>query len=107
MDPIRALSAILLMQGYRDVMDTASTLQSSPWTTENVGADEDMADSMKFYMWQTTVSSAVVGIVGSAVAGSVWPLAGTIIGTAYIWYIYQRALKKAIDKNAQGEGWFK
>lgn len=107
MDPIRALSAILLMQGYRDVMDTASTLQSSPWTTENVGADKDMADSMVYYMWQTTVSSTVVGIVGSAVAGSPWPIIGTAVGIGYIWYIYNRALSKAKMKNAQGEGWFK
>lgn len=107
MDPIRALSAILLMQGYRDVMDTASTLQSSPWTTENVGADEEMANSMRFYMWQTTVSSCIVGLLGSTVAGSIWPIGGTALGIAYIWYIYEHALRKARERQNAGEGWFK
>ncbi len=88
-------------------MDTASTLQSSPWTTQNVGADEEMANSMRYYMWQTTGSSIVVGILGSAVAGSMWPIYGTGIGLAYIWYIYEGALRKARERNNRGEGWFR
>jgi hypothetical protein len=106
-DPERAFAALLLMQGYRDVMDSASTLQSSPWTMENVGADEDMADSMRFYLWQTTVSSLIMGAVGSSIAGTFWPMGGTLLGIGYLWYIYEHARNKALDKDAQGEGWFK
>lgn len=88
-------------------MDTASTLQSSPWTMENVGADEDMAASMRYYLVQTTVSSLIVGAVGASVAGTFWPMGGTILGVGYLWYIYTRAGNKALEKNAQGDGWFK
>lgn len=106
-DANRALAAILMMQGYRDVLDTTSTLQSSPWTTENVGADEDMANSMKYYLWQTTGSSAIMGVLGSVVAGSYWPIGGTAIGIGYMWYIYLHALRNAQEKNNSGKGWFK
>lgn len=102
----RALAALLLMSGYRDVMDTASTLQSSPWTMENVGADVTKADSMRFYMMQTTVSSLIMGAFGSAVAGTFWPMGGTIVGIGYLWWIYERARGIAIAHNDSGEGWF-
>jgi hypothetical protein len=107
MDANRALAAMLFMAGYRDVLDTTSTLQSSPWTTENVAADEDMANSMKYYLWQTTVSSSLMGVLGSAVAGSGWPIGGTVIGIGYMWYIYMHALNKARSKQNTGQGWFK
>ena len=103
----RGIAAGLFLQGYRDIMDTASTLQSSPWTLENVGADEEKTNSMRYYMSQTIGSSIVTAIIASAIAGNLLPLFGTGLGIAYLWYIYEHARKKAIANNSNGEGWFK
>lgn len=104
----RELGALLFMTSAMTTLDAYSTLESSPWTAENFGADAEKAKSCREYMVHAVVFSMVYAIVSAIIAESVWPVAGALASNGYLVWLYQRALKRGAATGsagwAKGEG---
>jgi hypothetical protein len=98
----RGLAGVLLLQAGQYTMDVMSALQSSPWTAENVGADAEKAESLKFYLRNALVVSTVYCAGAAYLAESWWPVIGSVINNAYLLYIYNQAIAKAKVSAANG-----
>lgn len=97
------LAAILLMTSSMMTLDAYSTFQSSPWTAENFGADEEKARSCKEYLAHAVGYSTVYAIASAAVAHSWWPVLGATIANVYLIWLYLRALGRG--QAAGSTGW--
>jgi hypothetical protein len=91
----RGLAGVLLLQAGQYTMDVMSTLQSSPWTAENVGADAEKAESLQYYLRNALVVSTIYCAGAAYLAESWWPVFGSVINNAYLLYIYNQAIAKA------------
>jgi hypothetical protein len=88
------VAAVLFMQATMVSMDTMSALNSSPWTSENFGADPDKAKTSREYVTHSVIVSGAFSIAASVIAQSFWPLVGMLVTNVYLWWIYDRALKR-------------
>lgn len=100
------IAAVLLMQAMMTVFDTYSTLNSSPWTAENVGADAEKVASLREYVTHAALFSTATCLAASVVAGSAWPVVGAVAGNGYLVWIYNRAVKRGRAAGSDGSGWF-
>ena len=100
-----AVAALLFLQSAETALNAYSTLNSSPWTAENFGADPDKAKSCRRYVRHAVVVSAAYAGVASAVGRSWWPLAGAVTANVYLWWMYETALRKGAV--AGSTGWAK
>ena len=101
----RAVAAVLFMTAGMNTLDAYSTLNSSPWTAENFGADPEKASSCREYVNHAIVFSVAYSIMGSVIAGTWWPVGGTIVVNGYLYWLYNRALNRGAV--AGSEGWAK
>lgn len=90
-----AIAAVLLLQSGQYVMDTWSTLNSSPWTGENVGADPEKLESLKRYCGHAAVVSTLYCVAAAWIAGSWWPVIGAAVNNGYLAYVYSTAVQRA------------
>lgn len=97
-----AITALLLMGAWEATFNTWSTLESSPWTSENFGADQEKASSAKEYMVHAVVVSVAFGGLASYVSHSPWPIIGVLAADVYLIWIYLRALRRAVDTGSTG-----
>jgi hypothetical protein len=79
-----------------------SAMNSSPWTAENFGADEQKAKSCKEYIVWACVANAGLGVGASMLAASWWPLVGVMLVNVFMIWIYWRALKRGMESGSQG-----
>jgi hypothetical protein len=79
-----------------------SAFCSSPWTIENVGADEQKGRSAMYYSAMAGGANVGLGLGASLLARSWWPLVGTSAVTVLMLIIYKRALQKAQETGARG-----
>lgn len=98
----RAISALLFIGASTNVMDVYSALNSSPWTAENFGADPAKAASCKEYVWHAIGFSSVYCALASMLAGSWWPIIGGVIADGYMYWLYNRALKRGAAAGSNG-----
>lgn len=98
-----ALAALLFMTSAMMTLDAYSTFQSSPWTAENFGADPNKVKSAKEYLWHAVGFSLAYAAMSAYLAGSYWPLVGSIIANAYLVWLYLRALDRG--KATGSTGW--
>ena len=101
----RAVGALLFMTSAMTTLDAYSTLNSSPWTAENFGADPEKAASCKEYISHAVVYSSAYAILSSVIAKSGWPIVGSAVSNAYLVWLYSRALKRGAV--AGSGGWAK
>lgn len=99
----RAVSALLFMTSAMTTLDAYSTLNSSPWTSENFGADEHKAASSREYVRHAIAFSMVYATASALIAESVWPVVGSAIANVYLWWLYERALSRG--RLAGSSGW--
>lgn len=99
----RAVAALLFMTSAMTTLDAYSTLNSSPWTSENFGADEHKAASSREYVRHAIVFSTVYSLAAAFIAESAWPLAGSAVANVYLWWLYERALERGA--NAGSRSW--
>lgn len=99
------VAAVLFMQAGMYAMDSMSTLNSSPWTSENFGADPDKAKSAREYVLHSIAVSSVFCVTSAVIAKSWWPILGALATDSYLFWIYERALKRGAD--AGSDGWAK
>lgn len=90
----RSVSAVLFLTSAMTTLDAYSTLNSSPWTAENFGADPEKAKSCREYVTHAIIFSVAYAVASAAIAGSLWPLVGSVITNLYLWYLYNRALQR-------------
>ena len=88
------VAAVLFMQATMVSMDTMSALNSSPWTSENFGADPEKAKTSREYVTHSVVVSGGFCLASAMIAKSWWPIIGTLATNLYLWWIYDRALKR-------------
>lgn len=79
-----------------------SAMNSSPWTAENFGADQQKADSCRQYVWISLAANEGLGIGASILGRSWWPLVGTTAVSVFMWWIYQRALARGMAAGSRG-----
>jgi hypothetical protein len=79
-----------------------SAMNSSPWTAENFGADERKAKSCREYVMISAVANTALGAGASMLGGSVWPLIGTSLVTAFMYWLYRRALARGMAAGSTG-----
>lgn len=90
----RGVAALLFMQGGMYTLDAMSALNSSPWTSENFGADPQKAKSCREYVMHSVVYSMGFTIASSLLAGTWWPAIGGGANNVYLYWLYNRALKR-------------
>lgn len=88
------VAAVLFLQAGMLAMDTMSALNSSPWTSENFGADHEKAKTSREYVRHSVITSSVFIFASAIIAKSVWPIIGGIAVNAYLYWIYERALRR-------------
>jgi accessory gene regulator protein AgrB len=90
----RELAALLFMTSAMTTLDAYSTLNSSPWTAENFGADPEKAASCKEYVTHAVVFSMVYAFASAYIAKNWWPLLGAFVANMYLVWLYSRALNR-------------
>ena len=90
----RSVAAVLFLTSAMTTLDAYSTLNSSPWTSENFGADPEKAKSCREYVTHAIIFSLAYAFASAAIAGNLWPLVGSVITNAYLWWLYDRALER-------------
>lgn len=96
-----ASAAILFMQSGMYALDAYSSVNSSPWTAETVGGDEQKAKSMKGYCIHATALAAIYAVSAAIIAESWWPIFGATLTLVYMGWLYNRALKRGFDEGSQ------
>lgn len=89
-----AAGGALFLLGADSGMQAMSSFNSSPWTSENFGADPEKAASSRAYVRESIVTSLALCTVAALVAKSWWPLIGSAAINARFFYVYERALKR-------------
>lgn len=79
-----------------------SAMNSSPWTAENFGADEQKAKSAKHYVIVSVIANEGLGLGASLLAKNWWPIVGTTIVSLFMVWIYWRALQKGLAAGSTG-----
>jgi hypothetical protein len=96
----KELSSILFMSSVMVVLDAYSSLNSSPWTAENFGADSEKAASCRGYVQHSVVFSMAYAITSSYIAESWWPIIGAAITNLYLIWLYNRALTRGASSGS-------
>lgn len=96
----RTTTAIAFMVAVGESYNVMSALNSSPWSAENFTADDQMVESLMRYIRWTAVVCLTMGAVASYIDGSVYPFAGAAAVTVLAWWMYDRAAKKGLERNA-------
>lgn len=88
------VGAILFIQALTNVFDTASALNSSPWTSENFGADPEKAASCREYVLHSVAWSTGMCAIAAYISRTWWPLLGAGMANIYLYWLYERALAR-------------
>jgi hypothetical protein len=94
------LSAILFLAGSTNALDAYSTLNSSPWTAESFGGDPEKAKACREYLYHAIGVTMFYGIASSYIAQNPYPFYGTVIIDIYLYWLYDRALKRAASRGS-------
>jgi hypothetical protein len=92
-----AVAALLFLNASTMTMDVYSALNSSPWTAENFGGDPEKAKSCMELVYHSIAVTSAYGVAGSVIARSWWPIIGTVLADTYMFYLYWRALSRAVE----------
>jgi len=87
-------AALLFLTSAMMTLDAYSTFQSSPWTAENFGADDEKAASCREYLMHATGFSTLYAFASAWLARSWWPLVGASVSNVYLVWLYLRALER-------------
>lgn len=96
----REISAILFIQASTNALDVYSALNSSPWTAQSFGADPDKRRACMEYVHHSIGVTAFYAIAASVLAQNPWPIIGMVIADAYMYWLYTRALNRAVSSGS-------
>jgi hypothetical protein len=97
----RAISALLFMQAGMYALDAMSALNSSPWTSENFGADPVKAASCREYVLHSVAVSTAYCVASAVIAENPMPLIGATVNNLYLYWLYNRALKRGATSGSK------
>lgn len=103
----RALAASLFIGAGTNVYDAFSAVMSSPWSTEKFTADSTEAKMAREYVRHALIISWVYAIGGALITASklsVYPIVGAGIVTAYMTWLYRRAIGRGESGTGMGGG---
>lgn len=80
-----------------------SSLTSSPWTFENFSKDKDRAASCRRYVMMANAAALALGLFGTIVAHTLWPLAGSVVVVVGMYAVYHKAIAKGEKAGAAGD----
>jgi hypothetical protein len=103
-DTKRVASAILFIQASTNALDVYSALNSSPWTAQSFGADPEKRRACMEYVYHSIGVTAFYAITASLIAQNPWPIIGMVIADGYMYWLYTRALNRAMESGSQGWG---
>ena len=92
----------LFLMAVAEGFNVYGALNSSPWTAENFGADPEKARSCRNYVKQATFFNLILGAGTSLMIDSWWPLIGIAALSAYMYFLYERALQKGAASGSEG-----
>lgn len=98
----KVAGAILFMQAAALSMDVFSAVNSSPWTAENFGGDPEKAKTCREYVHHGLALSTGLSVGAAVVAESWAPVIGMVAANGYMFWLYERALKRGVDKASTG-----
>lgn len=93
----RGIAAILFMGGVYISLDAMSTLNSSPWTHRTFGRDPAKRKTAQQYVRLAIGVSFALSGISAYIAGSPWPLIGTGVTNAGLWWVYHQAGQQASE----------
>lgn len=96
----REIPAVLFLTSAMMTLDAYSTFQSSPWTIENFGADEEKAKACREYLMHAVGFSTIYAVASTVLAKSPWPLIGATASNAYLMWLYGRALNRGMESGS-------
>lgn len=105
------IGAVLFLNGYYEFFNLAGAFLSSPWTMESFGGDPGKNKSARSYVKKTIIRGTLVSGGGVIISGMWWPLIGTAIAAADLWWTYNGALGRAEQSGSvawqspSGQGW--
>lgn len=88
-----------------EAFNVYGSMNSSPWTAENFGADPEKARSCRRYVLLADLANVALGVGASLVAESPAPLLGILAITLFMHAMYERALRKGAVSGS--DGWAK
>lgn len=94
-------AALAVVAGF-ETFNAYGSLNSSPWTAENFGADPAKAASCRHYVRKAATVSTVMGAGISVISKSAWPLIGVVLVNIYMVNLYERALQKGAVAGSTG-----
>jgi len=91
----------LFLVATAEAFNVYSAFCSSPWTSENFGADDRRAKSAWEYVLMAGAANVALGAGASMLARQWWPLAGTLTVTVVMSLIYKRALARGREAGSK------
>src|SRR5262245_60092454 len=95
-----ATAALLFVTSVNNAIDVFSATNSSPWTAENFGGDEEKVASLREYVTHAVVLTGITNGIGAVVARSIWPLLGALVASGYMWWLYERAVRRGMESDS-------
>lgn len=95
-----AVAAVLFVTSVNNAIDIFSATNSSPWTAENFGGDADKVASLREYVTHAIILTAITNVIGAIVARNIWPLVGSGLACAYMWWLYERAVRRGMESGS-------
>lgn len=96
------VTGIAVMVAWGESFQVFGSLNSSPWTSENFGADPQKAESCRRYVKLAVLNNALMGAIGSWLSKSPLPFVATSLVSGFMWYLYEEALAKGAVSNSTG-----
>jgi uncharacterized membrane protein len=97
-------AAILFVSSVNNAIDVFSATNSSPWTAESFGGDEKKRDSLREYVMHAMILTGVTNVIGAVVAQSIWPILGAALASAYMYWLYERAVARGMASGSTNWG---
>ena len=103
-----SVTGIAVMVAWGESFQVFGSLNSSPWTARNFGADPAKAASMRGYVRKAILNNLLMGGLGSWLLyignEQQWwlPLVVTSGISGYMWYEYESALNQGAQSGSAG-----
>ena len=98
----RMIAALLFVEQGNYAYNAFSAIMSSPWSTGKFSEDPEADAEARFYIHQSLAISSAFSIASSLIGRTLWPIAGQATVAGYMYWLYDRSLKRA--KCRRGEG---
>lgn len=94
-------AALLFIASCTNALDVFSAVNSSPWTAYNFANDEEAQKALRYYVMHAIVITALTNVGGALIAKRWWPLLGAAVASAYMYWLYEDAVKKGQEDGTE------